>query len=168
MTASLNRARIEFPKITGSSGSGFGSSGASGAWSLEHFLATTSTTQAISAATLTEVNWGTETYDTAAVFASNRFTVPASMNGAIAQLAAGVFVGTLNDQGRVEIQRSQNSGASWESLAVQAGPDHNQWEVQTVVQLVTGDIFRVVITLDLAGTISDDDFCHFSGVIAVP
>ena len=132
---------------------------------MTEFRATTSTTQAVTIQTLTEVNFGTELFDTDSVFASNRCTVPAGWNGTYGELYAGLDLQTP-ENGYLGIQVSTNGGGAWTTIARQDYEGTSICAVQTGARLMnTSDIYRVVM---FAGTGSSVDFStrsFFSGRI---
>ncbi len=135
---------------------------------MTQFRATTSTTQAITANTLTELNFGTVDADTDGVFASNRCTVPASWNGDYGEFYTG-FRTANTETGYMDIQVSTNGGGAWTTIARKSFDTVNVLAVQSgPVLLNTGDIYRVTYFSESLASIEDQDRTFFSGrVIAI-
>ena len=130
---------------------------------MTQFRAITSTTQAISATTETEVNYGTEVFDTDAAFASNRLTVPVGWNGIYGEFFAGVRFST-SETGYFAIQVSTDGGSVWGYVARTWLQNTSSSSVSTgPVLLNTGDIYRVVTYGSNTQTINVDTRCFFAG-----
>jgi hypothetical protein len=126
------------------------------------FRATTSTTQAISAATVTEVNFGTELFDTHNAFSANRFTVPAELNGLYMNFVAALRFAT-NETCEIYIVQSTDGGSNWNSLCQGSSSGVAVNGSVGPVLLVTGHKYAVQTYSTTTATISDVDMTHFGG-----
>lgn len=127
------------------------------------FRATTSTTQAVGPATLTEMDFGSEVFDTESAFASNRFTVPATLNGAYMNFIAGVRTAAVEVLS-LNISKSTDGGTNFTRVASNTSDNSQNCTISTgPVQVATGEIFRVEIFTADASTVSDEDRTFFAG-----
>jgi hypothetical protein len=129
------------------------------------FRSTTSVGQSISATTLTEVIFGTEVFDTEAAFASNRFTVPAALNGKYAIFNSGILFDG-DELFDLFIERSSNGGTSWSAICQSSNSvDESATVASGPVLLTTGHIYRTTVFTSLPSFIVDDDRVFFSAAV---
>lgn len=136
--------------------------GGRGVGAVAAFRATTSGTQAISATTETEVNFGTEVFDAYSAFASNRFTVPAGLNGLYGDFTAGLLFQAAEGHS-VYIQRSTDGGSNWDYLAQDDSNDTDRNCATGPHLLTTGHIYRVAAFIDTAATVENSPRTFFAG-----
>jgi len=125
------------------------------------FRATTATTQSITAWVETEVTLGTELFDTEGALSSNRFTVPASLDGKYGIFNAGIKLDSNRD-GACYIEVSTDGGSSWTKIA-QGGFASQDGTVMSsgVYALLADDIYRLTFALS-GGNVADSDSTFFS------
>ena len=111
-----------------------------------------------------EVVFDSEVFDTLGAFASNRFTVPASINGYYLHLRAGVETVTF-EQHNIEFEVSTDSGSTFNPVATDGDNTNEDVTLSSGPLLcVTGDIYRVAYHLvSGAGTLDNTDLTFFSG-----
>lgn len=151
------------PTVAGATPSTFFSGFLSPSTNAQAFRYTNSGAQAVPIGN-TEIVLDTMDLDTyGSGFASNRFTVPAYMNGWYAQFAAGIYVtiaGFLANNPDMIIERSTDSGSSWETLGTQGfritSSPMSMNAVAGPIVLVTGHIYRLSIYFPKASTVGVD------------
>lgn len=130
------------------------------------FRGTPSTTQAATSNTTTEIDLGTESFDTDGDFASNRFTVPVGLDGAVMAFFAGCsYTGVANSW--LLVQRSQDAGATWGAIAITNGASAADVCIATGPIVVRqGEIFRAAHSPRGGGTtIQNVERTYFSGYV---
>jgi len=125
------------------------------------FRSTNSAAQSITAWVETEVTLGTELFDTEGAFASNKLTVPASLDGKYGIFNAGIKLDSNRD-GACYIEVSTDGGSSWVKIA-QGGFASQDGTVMSsgVYALLAGDIYRLTFALS-GGNVADNDSTFFS------
>ena len=114
------------------------------------FRAITGATQSIPNFTVTELVFGTELSDPSGGFSSNRFTVPASWNGKVGQLAAGFRTSNILQYCIISIQVSTDGGSNWTNVATNQGiADASSLSAITattpLIEFTEGHIYRATI-----------------------
>jgi hypothetical protein len=130
------------------------------------FRATPSSTQSISNNTTTEITLGTENFDTESAFASNRFTVPSSLNGKKMCFFAGIrLTSSASTVFQILIQQSVDSGSSWISRGAMTYKNIDICCSTGPCLLNTGDIWRLAVFLSPARTVDAQPRTFFSGAV---
>ncbi len=126
------------------------------------FRAVTSADQNVTGSVLTTVTFDTEDFDTENAFASNVFTVPASLDGEYMVFSGGVGF-AANESGNVYITRDTGGGP--EFVSDQAIESTDSGVLTTgVIQVSTGDTFELqVVTSDASTVDSADVRVFFTG-----
>ena len=125
------------------------------------FRATNNTTQSYTAETETELDLQTEIFDTEGAFASNRFTVPAGLDGKYGIFDTGMKL-AANESGAFYIEVSTDGGSAWTKVAQGGFITQDGAAVTSGAYLLAADdIWRAVFTLS-AGTIANDARTFFS------
>ena len=111
-----------------------------------------------------EVVYDSEVFNIGSNFASNRFTVPASINGYYLHLRAGVETDNFEVH-NIEFQRSTDSGSTFDPVATDGDSTNENVTLSSGPLLcATGDIYRVQYHLvSGAGTLDNTDLTFFSG-----
>ena len=117
-----------------------------------------------------EVTWQTEDFDTEAAFNSNRFTVPAGLNGKYGAFFVGLnFTTAPTGAAALYIQRSTDGGTNWSTFCQVEFPNEAQSIGHTgPVLLTTGHVWRVVLFLNPTATLNNVDSTFFSMAVLDP
>lgn len=138
-----------------------GGNGSAATLAFQGFRARAAATQAIAAATETDVVFGTEIFDTESAFAANQFTVPASLNGKYMVFSAGVRMAASENAG---LSIDIDTGGGFSRLAQEDADGRAAANVTTGAVLVTtGDIVKVVLFTSSVSTVQNDPQTFFAG-----
>lgn len=104
--------------------------------------------QDVAAGATAEIIYGGERVDTEPAFVSNRFTVPASMNGKYMRFQAGAGFTTDFQSLYLVLERSTDGGANWGGVALLSKPGSVAFinMSSTPVLLTTGHLYRMTVS----------------------
>ena len=127
----------------------------------EGFRVRKNATQSISGGVFTVVTFEVEDFDTNNGFASNQYTVPASLNGEVLVLCFGL---RLTSNARLSAVIEVNQGSGFFEIAEQVIGDADLLSmVAGPIQVSTGDIFQVKCSPSGSETIDNVTATFFSG-----
>lgn len=125
--------------------------------------------QTMGVSVTTEITWQTEDFDTHNGFASNRFTVPHTLNGKYGNFYCALNFTSANATAALYIQRSTDGGTNWDTFCqVEFPSEARAIGLTGPVLLTTGHVWRLAVFVGGAIVLNNVSSTFFSMTVLDP